>query len=170
MEQIIYLALFCGSPYQLINAINIKKNLYNNHNADLFFFSYCSNAKQIAENTKKANIFDNVYYLEANNKKEAFKTIMNLWLNPKCKKKHSKKKYNRLFFCYNGPIENLLFNLIYKRNKEIEIDFFDDGVASYVYPYKNALYGIYKIYLVASTFSGIYRLTYNLVFTYTVFL
>ena len=51
----------CCTDYQLINAINIKKNLLQNDNADIVILNNKAGVFELAKRLQTVNLFQNVY-------------------------------------------------------------------------------------------------------------
>jgi|GEM_PF-1207045 len=141
------IAFFCGTPFQLMNAINLKISLHKDENAEIYVFNYFRNAEEIARNLEKINIFQKVYIIETNKYKSPYGIIKKFIMDNSIKKEFGNKNYKQLYICYNGLLQNLFYNLFLNTNKNMIVNFFDEGTATYIYPYKNALKSVYKIFL-----------------------
>ncbi len=141
------IAFFCGTPFQLMNAINLKVSFYKEDLAEIYIFDYFSNTSNIADNLKKTNIFSKVYLIEHKIYRHPSGLIKNFIFNRKIGEEFKKKNYSKLYICYNGLLQNLFYNFFLKGNKNMEVNFFDEGTATYIYPYKKALRLSFKIFL-----------------------
>ena len=54
----------CCTPYHIFNAINLKIHKYKNEKVDILICNHFNNSKNIFENIKSSDIFENVYYIE----------------------------------------------------------------------------------------------------------
>lgn len=88
----------CCTDYQLINAINIKKNLLQNDNADIVILNNKAGVFELAKRLQTVNLFQNVYVYS-----EKFYGIHKYF--------QDLKKNRNLFLATIGSLRNIYVNL-----------------------------------------------------------
>lgn len=130
---------FTATPYQLIVALQLKKTVYVDAQAELIIYgSLCSNSN-IKNKLLQLDVFDNVYALERDESLEVTSTIgvssaLKKYLkdsfgtNSKLTSENSVDEF--LFANISGPCIAIA-NYFLSINKNLELSMFEDGVSSY---------------------------------------
>ena len=122
--------------------------IYKNDSADVILSSSIRNYKQLAENLSTTKLFDSVYTQDLNliNFTKLQKVFLNLIdikdLN--LSEDIIKKNYDRYFVCYPNQVKGLLYNLLKKKNKNLELYAYEDGLSTYSHLYENRFYVVNK--------------------------
>lgn len=133
--------ILCNSPYQLFVAAWLKTSLFANDLVDVVISDHMNNGRAIADNTRRSNVFHNVFFLNEHAVKPSrFDNHISRFFCPA----HLLSKYIKLhekydYICVSNlhvfdqllfrAISNGLFSKIY--NRKVKIFLFEDGISSY---------------------------------------
>ena len=136
----------CCTDYQLINAINIKKNLLQNDNADIVILNNKAGVFELAKRLQTVNLFQNVYvysekfygihkYFQNSEKKKSFfvatvGSIRNIYVNLFQLIKGKEWGINKRF-CKNQKINFSQYNNVFAVQTESFVSEFLDLILSY---------------------------------------
>lgn len=129
------IAISCCTPYHIINAINLKLNLYSDEKVDLFICSHFQNAEKVYKKALQSELFNNVYLIddEKLNIRQVYRmkffndySIVGIDIR--------KLKYNKLHFSTYGNF-NINIARYLKLKYKSKIIFVEDGLGSYVGEY-----------------------------------
>lgn len=143
--------LFIAStPYNLLNCINMKYNLFPNEKADILISNFDKKNEKYFNNLKNESLFDNVYFVEQrkfnevdniqNKLKRVFKKtcselknryFFNSLFRKYCKGLEFYKKYDEFYVDAFGFTPRFIFNHYKKINKNLKVFKVDCGVESY---------------------------------------
>ena len=123
----------CTTPYQVMGALSITKS--KKLDADIYIFGMFSDYENVAERLLAYNIFANVYAINA----EAFRAPGRkgaLLQMTKCREIVSSflpknVAYDFLYASSRAHIKNLLLHELLRRNKQLRIIVYDDGLGMY---------------------------------------
>lgn len=121
----------CNTVYQLLVALNIKIQHFNDCEADILLSDIMNDAEKIRDKLEQSGLFSNVYiqYIK-NNRISKRKKIFLLSFEKKEIVNNDEvltNNYSDIFFC-NPSIENCL---LIQKNKKAKIHIFEDGLATY---------------------------------------
>ncbi len=143
--------LFVAStPYNLLNYINLKCNLYPNEKVDIVITNFDKKNEKYYKNLKSFNIFENVYFVEQRkfNENDSIpnKIVRNFkkfvaelknryfcdtYFNKYCSEMNSNRYYDEIYVDVFGFMPRFIFNHYYKINKNISVYKVDCGLESY---------------------------------------
>jgi hypothetical protein len=131
----------CNSVYQVLIASWINYKYYQNDECDIIISNHMNGHEEIANNLRTVSLFNNVY--TANSKsyvynsdriyKNKFEHMYYLKF-PKKELAHYidfEGKYDILFIANYDTFASLLYNALCHNNKHIQLNYFDDGAATY---------------------------------------
>lgn len=129
------IAISCCTPYHIINAINLKLNLYSSEKVDLFICSHFQNAEIVYKKALKSDLFNNVYLIDDEkltvnevNRIKLFHNYNILGIDV------SKLKYDIFYFsAYTNFNINIARYL--KLKQKTRIIFVEDGLQTYIENY-----------------------------------
>lgn len=123
----------CSTPYQVMGAISIT--IYKKLDADIYIFGMFPGYAEVANRIRKENIFTNTYAVNAEifgapGRKGAFIQMV------KCRETVSAFLsddiiYRTLYASSRSHIKNLLLHELLRRNKDLQIVVYDDGLGMY---------------------------------------
>ncbi len=131
----------CNSVYQLLNAVNLRMNVFSEDAADVVISDICPDHERTAQRIRESGLFDSVY---AVNSKFIFRQQykhtrfrVNLYrVDPSSLLRKAgpipKGKYDRYITAAFDDYISMLFVLLQRRNRHIEHIRFEDGGMSYV--------------------------------------
>lgn len=149
-------AFFCSTPYQVINAIQIKENICCDENVDIYILNHFNNSQVVYEALKDLKIFDNVIFLEIKDftlsfeNKKFFTLIRKIYVYLRYRnivKEFTKNDniYSNIYFSYPDFIIKLATMNYKKQNNKLKIYMFEDG--TYAYNHANRKNTFIKIIL-----------------------
>lgn len=124
------IAMEAATPFQIFTCINLLKK-YQNREVDLFLYTYATNLDSIAKRLRKEKLFREIYIIDSIPQKNRFSLIKYMLFSKKMLPKIEIEKYETLYISYSGVPNLLLYNLLRKKNKNINLYFYEDGVTSY---------------------------------------
>lgn len=130
--------ILCNTYYQLIFAMHLNRNLFYEDEVSLVMSDHSKGAKKVCENLNKMNIFKKVNYMEvkwirAENKRNILKTIVKL-KNENIFSFVGNEKFDEFVFYNFDFVTNMLFQKLYKKNKDIKVTRFEEGILTYNLP------------------------------------
>ena len=141
--EIIVVAFFCSTPYQILVAINIKLTQYEDEEADIYILNHFDNAKKIVENLEDKSIFSSVNYTDcinftksfSSNKLIRFYEKANVYLNYRSiTEKYfdfKNKFYDEVYLTYPDVIIQLAIKTLSQQNNKLKINLYEDGTGGY---------------------------------------
>lgn len=124
---------FCSTYYQLFTLVALKTNIDIEHNVTLIILGSCKNGEKICQNIKKANVFNDVKFVstpKSNNFNSLCKFIFGYnW----CKIDESLLIDEIVSFNFQ-PEVHWQYAFHYRKNHDIEINRFEEGILSYSTP------------------------------------
>lgn len=136
------IAFFCSTPYQIINALNIKLSHYQNDNADIYVLKHFHSFDWLCERLSSLNIFDSVYKIDDGD----FDYRYNLPTVKRYIKKgldfifckrvvepyiDTAKKYDAIYYTFPNMVIEFACYYYISQNKHIKFYMFEDGFSSY---------------------------------------
>ena len=123
----------CTTPYQVMGAINITKSQQTD--ADIYIFGMFPGYEDVADRLRDRQIFSNVYAVNADGLKAPGRKGSLLQM-AKCREVVSgflpkDIVYDVLFASSRAHIKNLLLHELLRRNKDLKIVVYDDGLGMY---------------------------------------
>lgn len=125
------IAFEAATPFQVFNCINIYSELRTEEKADIYLYTYAANLTEIADCLRGTNIFENVYILGNTPKPGRIRMVSAVMSPRKLMGNIETKTYSRLYISYSGIPNLLLYNVLYEKNHEMKLSFYEDGVSSY---------------------------------------
>lgn len=126
----------CSTPYQVFNAVNIKKTIFDEEISDLYILNVSKTSVEIYNNIKNEGIFRKVYLINVspgvskNRVLYYFNRITKvIFANRMIPNKE--ELYDRVFIVGTEVFSKLIYSYWYKRNNNILLHYFEDGTASY---------------------------------------
>ncbi len=136
------IAFFCSTPYQIINAINLKQNLHITDTADIYVLKHFHSADWLIERLESVEVFNNVYavndadldyryqlprlkrYIKKAKDFVFCKGVVNEYVN-------TSAVYDAIFYTFPNMIIEFACYYFIKKNKNIKFYMFEDGFSSY---------------------------------------
>lgn len=134
MNSILREACFaCTTPYQVMGAISIVTE--GQIDADIYIFGMFEGYREIADRLREEEIFTNIYAVDASLFKAPGRKGALLQM-VKCKETVStflpaEVSYKTIYSSSRAHIKNLLLHELIKRNKDLKIIVYDDGLGMY---------------------------------------
>lgn len=132
--------IVANTYFQLIMAVNMKLSIFLQNNVDLIVTDETKDSKKIVENTKRVNIFSNVYHatLKEKDKKNFISKAANLcFINLETllenRVKLKEYKYDMLLTYNYNMFAHILYNCLKRYNKNIVANRYEEGFGSYLY-------------------------------------
>ena len=132
-----YIAI-CNTPYQLMIAVKLKNSIYASDNITLLLSDHMRNHSILAENTKKANIFFDVFPITTKKllhtgKKQKWSLVLS---KKNCADYFQQffptdKKYDGLLFANTDYVNTLIYQSLTNKSKDFSISMFEDGLSTY---------------------------------------
>ncbi len=123
----------CTTPYQVMGAISFAKE--EQLDADIYIFGMFSNYREIAERLKEIPVFANVYPVNADQFRAPGqkKALMQM---ARCRKTVAAFlpdgiAYHAFYSSSRAHIKNLMLHELLRRNKNLRIVVYDDGLGMY---------------------------------------
>ena len=139
MKKVIFV---CCTPYQLLNAINLKTNNYYNDICDIVLVNHYKDAKRYYEVLRNKDFFDSIYFLDLkkenttekkNLAKNLYKRINKYFITTKDYIENFEiKNYDELIIGNNLYFSNVLFADIKRINNKAIVNLLEDGLGTYV--------------------------------------
>ena len=122
----------CCTPYQLLNAINLKITKYRIERYDLILVNRFKEAKSYYEILRKKNFFDKVYFCDEKqeNLEKERKIIINLTVKDYIEG-FKVEDYSELIIGNYSYFSDILFSEIKRLNNKVIVNILEDGVGSY---------------------------------------
>ena len=129
------IAFFVSTPYHIFNCINLKVSFYPNEDAVLFILQNGSTDVSIVENTRRSGIFRDIEYVKEPKSCSAPFPFLKSYLLPNKKKAGLifSETYNEVFFTSNGPVADFAYTHMRKKNPNLKISYFEEGLSDYLY-------------------------------------
>ena len=130
----------CETPIQIIISLCIKEQCSNSNDiVDLIVTNTFNNYDYVAKKIRELNIFNNVYIANINYKQKLRKILKFQYIfNTKSylKKLFSKESelYDELYFSNYDTFTTSIRTYLYRKNKNLKTNFFEEGYTSY-FPY-----------------------------------
>ena len=133
-------AFFCSTPYQILLALNIKRNLVD-CNADIYIFDHFMSSNDVLNNLISSHIFDNCYFINIICTFSKFsiiryfeKTLKFFTYKIQLKKigYDMNKSYDRVYLTYPHIIIQYFLIHCFILNKNITVHIFEDGTGGYI--------------------------------------
>ena len=163
------IAFLASTPYHIFNCINLKEAYHKDEDAVLFLFVYCSYDENIVRSVTESGIFKKVQVLtEPVNSGSPVKFMLQYFF-PNRKKAGAifSETFDALYITRSGYIPIYIYTHMKKRNPDLKLYFYEEGLADYlnsimppVYKririiqkigYKNAYENIDRMYLYEPT-------------------
>lgn len=152
----------CETQAQILNAINIKTNLFSDKDADLCICYNNEKVVFISEKIREYGIFKNVYLYKAvlntnqSLKAKVGKAVSNIFLirNMKRVLPNYDKNYERIYI--SGPSLSCIgvYYYFYKKNNIVKLSLYEEGLFEYYeFSFKNKMRRLYS-----KLFYGVYYL------------
>lgn len=136
------IAFFCSTPYQIINAINIKEKLYQSDIADILVLKHFHQFDLTVERLKDIGVFDCVYgiddgdfdyrYVLPSIKRYPLKIKDFIWcekvIEPYINTDHV---YDAVFYTFPNMLIEFFCYYSITKNKYVKFYMFEDGFSSY---------------------------------------
>lgn len=136
----------CNTPLQIICALNLKNTIYKRDSFDIIISDHMNLSYRYVEAIKQNGLFNEAYYIESFDLcKNAFPGMMNSIFN-KIKFYFNRisilkgyidsrlsinKKYDVFLFNNIDTFSVILYEVLWRRNKQIQAYMFEDGYSSY---------------------------------------
>lgn len=140
-------AFFCSTPYQVLVAINIKMNFLMETTSDIYILNHLNFQEGRKISTildEKLSIFNKVKYVDCINLSTSLKTgsdferyrkIINAFRNVDLiSQKYfnfQDSQYDEVYFSTPNKMVQLATVYLYKKNKKLNINLFEDGLGGY---------------------------------------
>lgn len=127
-------AFFAATPYQAINAINIRKNCFEDKGADLFIMDYATDILGCYSAVKDSGVFQNVYYIKDPWNKKGRMRFLCSYIFPaqRIMKIISYKKYSTMFGTRIGMANNFYYTHLIKNNEDMTFHYYEEGIGDYI--------------------------------------
>lgn len=133
--------IYCNTLYQLMVAINIKKNILEKANVDIVLTDHTVGMKKIAMRLKEKAVFREIFYVEVReidkgekclyNKNNKFEKVFGIKKQVE-KKMHLYAEYESLWGACPTEFSRLLYSyLCIKSKRTLDYYCFEDGLATY---------------------------------------
>lgn len=133
--------MICNTVYQILVASWIKTTLLQRDCVDIIISDHMNDYEKIAENMKKANLFNHVMTVESKAYAYAFERHYQTEKEEKlCKMfpnrelKHYvdlHKRYDALYTSNFDTFVQMLYDALYRRKRSIKLYIFEDGLSTY---------------------------------------
>lgn len=130
----------CNTAYQVLVASWIKYCNYNGCDCDIIISDHMNGYKTLKHNAEKVGLFKNVYNVESKNyvyNKDGFflfvfkRVLYRFFPKTVFKKTINNEKYDILYISNFDIYNILIFNVLKKRNENLELNVFEDGISTY---------------------------------------
>ena len=136
------IAFFCSTPYQIINAINIKENVYQSDFADIYVLKHFHQFDLIVERLNIIGVFNCVYGIEDGDfdyryvlppiKRYPLKIKDFIWCEKVIKPYvNTDHVYDAVFYTFPNMLIEFSCYYFITKNKNIKFYMFEDGFSSY---------------------------------------
>lgn len=129
------IAISCCTPYHLINAINLKLNLYSEEKVDLFICSHFKSAEVVYKRAIESKVFNNVYLINDENLTGIQVYVMKLFNNFNILGIDISKFKYEVFYLSAYSNFNMHFARYLKIKHKAKIIFSEDGIGTYFKQY-----------------------------------
>lgn len=128
------IAFVAATPYQVFTCINIRLHQHKNEQADIYLMRFAVDLAEIYHSLKQTNVFTNVYVLNTVGMKSSkWGVIKDFWFTERNVRRTFRSKcYRLLYITQVGDRNNLFYNLLLRKNKEMKLYFYDEGLSVYV--------------------------------------
>ncbi len=130
--------ILCDTYYQIILAIQLARTIKKENSITLVVSDQSNHSSVVVERIRSINLFERVLFVETKRKKNAF---LNLLLRLKefstalfggsYLNKEAEKTFDDFYCCGASPLAHALFSVVYKKNNNIKVYFFEEGLLSY---------------------------------------
>mgnify|MGYP001011243289 CR=1 FL=1 len=134
-------AVFCGTPYQIIIALQLKNSLLRNEKVVLFVYNHFAGFEDIVERIRENNIFESVFVLDNRaftsklSKNRIFryfqKSHMMLNSSKYVRKYFPSQFFEELYFAYPSLLLELFILHSRKLGHDLKCHLFEDGTGAY---------------------------------------
>lgn len=133
------LVFACDTPLQVLNAINLKENQYEDVEGDIYIYNQFSDAKRIGENLKTCGIFNDVYIIGKYKKYPSILqkiiTLVRMIFPFATLRRYAesdqmlyKKNYDYMVFCFMTPFTMNVFGMA----RASKVILLEDGLGTYL--------------------------------------
>ena len=130
------IAFLCATPYQVFNAVNIRRTLFPKEPADLYLLTYTSDLSGLESPLKASQLFQNVYLVRTfDGPTSSLKLARQLcFLQKDLARILYSKVYRVLFGTCVGSINTVFYSQLRRNNPDLEFDYYDEGIGVYSIP------------------------------------
>ncbi len=132
----------CTTPFQVIGAISIVRSGYFPMGADIWLFDTFPNCGELARNLKEQQLFDHVYKVDCTKTtflgkgKSRLSVQANVFIQEMLPGRYVKIEkglaYSAFYSSSRAHVKTLLLNELLKRNPDMKITVYDDGLGCYL--------------------------------------
>lgn len=125
-------AFFCLSPVHVFRTVSLMLGDWKKETADIFIFNPFSNSRELAERLKEQKLFENVYWMDMSeySAQSSLDVVRKLLRKGELRSTLKKKVYDEIYFFNSTWVLNTLaYTLCYRNNKNIELNYMEDGPA-----------------------------------------
>ena len=138
------ICILCSTPYQVFSAINIKLNYFSMESVDIYVFDYFKGADKLLRRLKKVKLFNQVIECPLKSLHGQLVKGNKLQRTYEKFKYHSFGKgqitrffknciYDIVFYSNQDPVNEIIISELYRRNKKLIINHYEDGWVDYVF-------------------------------------
>lgn len=133
----------CSTPIQLVTAINLKLSTLRDDDATLYVFDHSDVNRKVYNELKKEKLFTEIFYLKTKSfnqhwlqKYRMTRYFVNIIMHLNYEKTFSKlvsdmRVYDVFWTSYMDRASQLFFLTHKKRNRDLDLYYFEDGLGSY---------------------------------------
>jgi len=142
--------IVCNTLFQIIIAVHLRLTILKDDFVDIIVSNHTKNSSNIAKNIENLNLFNKVIFIKnkkaiqkgngilniaSYNIRRFFETLNNIFIvNKICKKNN----YDSLLINNISIFTMLFYNKLLKKNKNIELCLFEEGLSTYSNSYTDA--------------------------------
>jgi len=144
------LLAICNTPYQIICAVNLKKNKFADDEMDIIISDHMNNVRSLEENIRATALFRNVFVVESFKycrRKEKYAGLgYRLGFGNRILKEmlNLQERYDVLLLSNVDPFADRVYERCVQLNKGLQVYAFEDGYGTYVY-YGKTIEGIQNV-------------------------